>query len=139
MKLSWTSSQVRLITMGALLGLVLFGVVTYGAFDLGQADNIWNTIKNTKDYQSILFVNALIGVSMMLMIVELRWDALRVVLTVVVALIFGYLMTAFFNLDAANRFIRGDFRVKIISDAEALTNINYADQLTDQAAAEYTF
>ncbi len=130
MKLSWTSSQVRLITMGALLGLVLFGVVTYGAFDLGQADNIWNTIKNTKDYQSILFVNALIGVSMMLMIVELRWDALRVVLTVVVALIFGYLMTAFFNLDAANRFIRGDFRVKIISDAEALTNINYTDQLT---------
>jgi ABC-type uncharacterized transport system permease subunit len=139
MKLSWSSPQVRTITLGALLGLVLFGVVTYGAFGLSTGGNAWNTIRHTNDYQSILFVNALIGVSMTLLVVELRWDALRVILTVVVALIFGYLMTAVFNLDAADRFIRGDFRVKIISAAEPLTNINYGDQLTTKLVPNTPF
>jgi ABC-type uncharacterized transport system permease subunit len=139
MKLTWSSPQIRLITISLLLGLVLFGVVTYGAFDLGKAGNAWTIIKNTQDYQSILLVNALIGVSLTLMIVELRLDALRVVLTVVVALIFGYLMTGFFNLDAADRFIRGDFRVKIVTDAQPLTNINYTDQLTTKLLPDTPF
>ena len=139
MNLSWSSSQVRLVTIGALLGLVLFGVVTYGAFDLGHATNVWDAIKNTKDFESILFVNVLIGVSLTLMIIELRLDALRVVLTVVVALIFGYLMTSVFNLDAADRFIRGDFRVKIVTNAELLTNINYGDQLPTKLLPDTPF
>jgi ABC-type uncharacterized transport system permease subunit len=130
MKLAWSSSQVRLITAGALLGLVLFGIVTYGAFGLSGISSAWDTIHHTKDYQSILLVNVLIGASLTLMVVELRWDSLRVMLTVVLALIFGYLMTAVFNLDAADRFIRGDFRVKIVTAAQPLTNISYGDQLT---------
>jgi simple sugar transport system permease protein len=134
-----TYAQLRLISISVLLGLILFGVVSYGAFDLSSGGNVWDTIKNTTDYQSILVVNALIGFSMVLMIVELRIDALRVILTVVVALIFGYLMTALFNLDVADRFIRGEFRVRIVSDAEPLTNINYEDQITTRLQADEPF
>jgi ABC-type uncharacterized transport system permease subunit len=139
MRLSWSNTQFRRYVPGLLLGLLLFGVISYKAFSLGDADNIWNAVKSTADYQSILFVNALIGISATLLVVELRLDALRVLLTVTVALIFGYLMTAFFNLDAANRFIQGDFRVKIVSDAEPLTNINYGDQLTTRLTPNTPF
>jgi simple sugar transport system permease protein len=120
--------QLRLLGIGVVIGLLLVGAISYKTFDLAHADNWWDGIKNTTDYQSILAVNALIGLSVVLMVLELRLDALRVLLTVIVALIFGYLMTAFFNLDAADRFIRGEFRVKVISDAEPLTNINYGEQ-----------
>jgi simple sugar transport system permease protein len=91
---------------------------------------MWETIKATPDYQSVFMINALIGASVLLLIVELRRDALRVLLTVGVALVFGYLMTALFNLDAAARLTRGEFRVRVISDAEPLTSINYEDRLT---------
>jgi hypothetical protein len=63
MRLSWSNPQFRLYVLGLLLGLFLFGAISYKAFSLGDADHIWDAVKNTTDYQSILFVNALIGIS----------------------------------------------------------------------------
>ena len=122
----------RPMILGLASGLFVMLLISFKAFglDTGMSlSTMWDTIKAAPDYQAVLFVNVLIGFSVVLLIVELRWDALRVLLTVVVALIFGYLMTAFFNLDSANRFIRGEFRVEVVSDAEPLTTINYEDRL----------
>ncbi len=135
-----TRAQLRLLSIGVLFGLLLFALISYETFDLGSGGNLWDTIKNSDDdYLSILFVNVLIGVSAVLMVLELRIDALRVLLTVVVALIFGYLMTAFFNLDAAKRFTQGEFRVRVLSDTEPLTNINYEDELTTELKGDDAF
>ena len=59
---------------------------------------------------------------MLLFVVELRRQAIRVVLTVIVALLLGFLVTFTFNLDSADRFSRGDFRVQVVSDAEPVEN-----------------
>ncbi|MBL8152682.1 MAG: ABC transporter permease [Anaerolineae bacterium] len=74
------------------------------------------------DAPGLLFVNALVGISVALFVIQLRWNALRVVITVIVALIIGYGVTALFNLDSAARFTRGEFKVTLISDAEAVEN-----------------
>ena len=42
-------------------------------------------------------------------VVELRRQAIRVLLTVIVALLLGFLVTFIFNLDSAERFTRGEF------------------------------
>jgi len=76
----------------------------------------------TPGYLSVLFINALIGVSIALFIVELRVDAVRVLITVAIALVFGYLMTMAFNFDSANRFVQGAFKVSLLSDAQAVEN-----------------
>jgi general nucleoside transport system permease protein len=125
----------RLLTVYSVslfLGLAVMLLITFKAFGLqvGSPDAWRSTISAAPDYWAILFVNALIGVSVVLLIVQLRWDALRVLLTVAVALVFGYLITAFFNLDASDRFVRGDFRVQVLSDTPALTDINYGDKLS---------
>jgi simple sugar transport system permease protein len=49
-----------------------------------------------------------------------------VLLTVALALVLGYLVTVAFNLDTANRYIQGEFRVTLLSDAEPIEN-NDAD------------
>ncbi len=118
--------------VGLLLGLLVTLLITFKAFGLVvDSPGTWRSaITAAPDYWAILFVNALIGVSVLLLIVQLRWDALRVLLTVAVALAFGYVITAFFNLDASDRFIRGDFRIQILSDTPALTDINYGDKLS---------
>jgi simple sugar transport system permease protein len=77
-------------------------------------------MRETVDYGTILAVNVLIGISFALMIIELKWDAVRVLLTVVFALFLGYLVTLAFNADAANRYMQGEFTVRLISDAEAV-------------------
>ena len=59
---------------------------------------------------------------MLLFVVELRRGAIRVVLTVIVALLLGFMVTFIFNLDSADRFSRGDFRVQVVSDAEPVEN-----------------
>jgi len=117
-----------------LFGVLVMLVLCYKTFGLSldmSLDEMHNAMANTVDYAAVLVINALIGGSVLLLIVELRWDALRVALTVVVALIFGYLMTAMFNWDSAERLTRGEFQVKILSDDEPVVNIGYGDEQTD--------
>ncbi|MBN1680226.1 MAG: ABC transporter permease [Anaerolineae bacterium] len=106
------SSRIVLLIVSLALGLVVMFAVTSRMFD-GSLD----TMKDTPDYTSVLLVNGLIAGSVVLFVLELRMDAVRVVLTVIVALLFGYLVTAIFNLDSAQRFTRGEFKVSLASDA----------------------
>lgn len=120
-----------LLVLSVLTGLLLLLAISMRVFGITASmslDEMRGAIQAAPDYGAILLVNALIGVSMMLMIYELRWDALRVILTVAVALVFGYLMTAFFNLDAANRLSSGEFRVNVVSDVGPLVDIYYGDR-----------
>jgi simple sugar transport system permease protein len=73
----------------------------------------------TPGYGIVLFINALVGISVALFVVELRRNAVRVLVTVAIALALGYVITVIFNLDAANRFTQGDFKVTLLSEAEA--------------------
>ena len=88
----------------SLLVMLLVDVRVFGLGDVGSIDALRASITAAPDYEHVLILNALVGVSVVLLVLELRGDALRVVLTVGVALVFGYLMTAFFNLDSARRF-----------------------------------
>ncbi|MBN1201867.1 MAG: ABC transporter permease [Anaerolineae bacterium] len=108
------SRKIVFLVFSVLIGAAVTYAITYRIFD-GSVD----LMKDTPDYQSVLLINTLIGASVTLFVIELRWDALRVTLTVIVALLIGYLMTAAFNLDAANRFIQGEFRVTLESDGTA--------------------
>lgn len=76
----------------------------------------------TPSYGMILFINALVGISVALFVYELRWNAVRVLVTVVIALILGFVITIIFNLDSANRFSQGDFKVSLLSEAESPDN-----------------
>ncbi|MFO7320231.1 MAG: ABC transporter permease [Chloroflexota bacterium] len=111
----------------ALLALLVAVGVTYAiSFRIlgggSNLDEFVAAMTAVPDYQNVLLVNALVGISVALFIYELRWNAVRVVATVAIALALGYLMTAIFNLDNANRFTRGEFRVAIESDAEPVEN-----------------
>ncbi|MFN8527201.1 MAG: ABC transporter permease [Anaerolineae bacterium] len=110
---------VLLLAVLIAIGMTLF--VTVRIFGGDPATVIENMTQQT-DYQAILFVNALIGLSVCLFIIELRGIALRVTFTVIVALVFGFLMTMFFNWDTASRFIRGEFRVQVVSEAAPVEN-----------------
>jgi len=115
------------LLMTAFINVRLFG---------GSLNTLAETIASTPDSTSILFVNLLVGISMGLFIWQLGWNALRVVLTVVAALAFGFLFTMSFNLDAANQYIQGDGAVLIVSDAEAAggeADLTY----NEEAEAEY--
>ncbi len=104
------------------IGVTLF--ITYRIFGGDALDTVMQAINDRQteanDFTAILFINALVGISVALFIVQLRRVALRVTITVVVALIFGFIMTTIFNLDSANRFIRGEFRVSVVTEAEAV-------------------
>ena len=147
MRLNLSFRQIRLLTISILAGLVVAGLVSYKAYSLSTGmslGEISDAIKATPDYLAVLLVNVLIGFSVMLLILELRLDALRVLLTVIVALIFGYLMTAAFNLDAARQFEQGEFEVRVLSDIASPVNLNYEQDVTaefDPAAggARYAF
>ncbi len=141
-----------LYVIGALCSLLILVLVSYKTYGLSvgmSPGEMRDAIQATPNYLSVLLVNVLVGVSVLLLVVQLRVDALRVLLTVAVALIFGYLMTAFFNLDAANRFIQGEFQVKIRSDAPSPLDLSYGDSLQGEfnnpadaqplTKAEYTF
>ncbi len=133
LRLPWASQRSKTLTFAILVALLMIAVLSYKVYGLKSGmspSTMWDTIKASPDYQSVFAVNFLIGVSVLLLINQLRWDALRVLLTVGVALLLGYLMTAFFNLDAAVRLTRGEFRLQVHSDAEPLTNIKYGDDVT---------
>ncbi|MCZ2098271.1 MAG: ABC transporter permease [Anaerolineae bacterium] len=126
-----------LLILSVLIGLLLALAISARVFGVSAGmgwDEMRAAIQSAPDYGGILLVNALIGISVFLLILELRLDALRVILTVAVALVFGYLMTAFFNLDAASRFASGEFRVNVVTEGEPLVDIYYGDR----PAAEFT-
>lgn len=109
-----------LAVAGVAVVVTLF--LTYQLFGGGPLDTWWAAVTAAADYQNIILVNILVGVSIALFVQQLRWNALRVVVTVIVALLLGYLVTVFFNLDAAGRFTRGEFKVSVLSEAEPVEN-----------------
>ena len=125
--LSW------LYAIGIVSGLLVLLLVSFKAYSLSASMSpaeMWDAIKAAPNYQSVFLVNILVGISVLLLVVQLRADTLRVLLTVAVALLFGYLMTAFFNLDAANRFTQGEFLVSVQSEAASPLDLSYGDSLT---------
>ncbi|MCY3832104.1 MAG: ABC transporter permease [Chloroflexi bacterium] len=106
-----------LLIVGGAAGLIVTLFVMNTLFD-GSLEKM----TGTTDWRNILLVNALVGACIFLFVVELRRGAIRVLLTVIVALLLGFLVTFVFNLDAADRFARGEFRVQVVSDAEPTAN-----------------
>src|SRR5512137_1304016 len=97
LRLRWSSQRVGALLFAILAALLMIGLLSYKVYGLGSGmspNEMWDTIKASPDYQNVFVVNLLIGFSVLLMIIELRWDALRVLMTVGVALLLGYLMTA---------------------------------------------
>lgn len=105
-----------LLLIGLLAGAAIVWFITATLFD-GSIDKM-----TAATWQNILLVNALVGMSILLFVIELKAQAIRVLLTVVAALILGFLVTFVFNLDAANRFERGEFRVQVVSDSASVEN-----------------
>lgn len=108
--------------IGVIAGIAVFLTITLRLFSGATWDEFIANLTGTADYGSILFVNALIGASVTLFIVQLGMNALRVFITVLVALVFGYIVTLLFNLDTANRFTSGEFTVYLLSDAAPVEN-----------------
>ena len=104
-----------LLILGGISGLAVTLFITNTMFD-GSLEKM----SATPTWQNVVLVNVLIGACIFLFVVELRRGAIRVLLTVVVALILGFLVTFVFNLDSALRFTRGEFRVQVVSEAEDL-------------------
>lgn len=118
-------TTISLYGFALAVGAVVTAFITYrvfGGVNAGSWDAFTTAVQAVPDYANLILVNILVGVSVTLFIVQLRWDALRVTLTVVAALIFGYLVTFMFNLDMANHLIEGDFKVTLISDAPVIEN-----------------
>lgn len=106
-----------LLLIGLLAGVAIVWFITATMFD-GSVDKM--TAAAT--WQNILLVNALVGMSILLFVIELKAQAIRVLLTVIAALGLGFLVTFIFNLDAADRFARGEFRAQVISESASVEN-----------------
>ena len=106
-----------LLLIGLLAGAAIVWFITATLFDSSI-----DKMTAAATWQNILLVNALVGMSILLFVIELKAQAIRVLLTVVAALILGFLVTFVFNLDAANRFERGEFRVQVVSAAASVEN-----------------
>jgi len=72
-------------------------------FDVGLNSNWLNKISEVNDFENIIFINFLVSLSVALLFQQLRWNALRVVVTVIVALLLGYFITFLFNLDSTEK------------------------------------
>lgn len=148
-RLSGRHLRLELFAIG--VGLAVLAFLNFRIFNASTLGGLIDNIRSTPDYGWILFVNLLIGASVTLFTLELRGGALRVALTVIFALLLGYVMTALFSLDAARRFTTGDFEVQLVSDARPIesddADIAYGDsrtgKLNDPAIKtplkEYTF
>ena len=106
-----------LLIVGGLAGILVTLFITNTLFD-GSMEKM----TGTATWQNILLVNVLVGACIFLFVVELRRQAIRVLLTVIVALLLGFIVTFVFNLDSANRLNSGEFRAQVISDAAAVEN-----------------
>lgn len=118
-----STRQLVFLLLSVAIGLVVMLAVDYRVFGLNREmslDEMRKAISTTTDYKSILVVNALVGASVVLFILELKWDALRVTLTVAFALAIGYVVTAAFNVDAASPLDKGEFRVDLRAEKSTI-------------------
>ena len=106
-----------LLIIGAAAGIIATFFITNTMFD-----GSFEKMTGTPTWENILLVNLLVGACIFLFVVELKRQAIRVLLTVIVALLLGFLVTFIFNLDSADRFGRGEFRVQVVSEAEPVEN-----------------
>jgi len=106
-----------LLIIGAAAGIIATFFITNTMFD-----GSFEKMTGTPTWENILLVNLLVGACIFLFVVELKRQAIRVLLTVIVALLLGFLVTFIFNLDSAERFERGEFRVQVVSEAEPIEN-----------------
>lgn len=141
------------IALGLAAGIALFAFINARLFGGATWDEFLTNLTGATDYGAILFVNVLIALSVTLFIVQLKAGALRVFITVIAALLLGYLVTLLFNLDTANKYTRGEFRVYLLSDAAPVDNpdvdlaygddrggeLNRPDARTPLREAVYTF
>ena len=104
-----------LLIIGAAAGIIATFFITNTMFD-----GSFEKMAGTPTWENILLVNLLVGACIFLFVVELKRQAIRVLLTVIVALLLGFLVTFIFNLDSADRFGRGEFRVQVVSEAEPI-------------------
>ena len=116
-----------------LIGLVAGAIVTWYITNT-MFDGSTEKMTATATWENILLVNVLVGACILLFVVELKRQAIRVLLTVIVALLLGFLVTFIFNLDSADRFSSGEFRVQVVSDAENL-DIDDVDMTYNRARA----
>ena len=114
--MTWVRKHLLLL-IGLLAGIVITWFIASTLFDASI-----EKMTKTATWQNILLVNVLVGMSILLFVIELKAQAIRVLLTVIVALGLGFLVTFVFNLDAASRFERGEFRVQVLSDAASVEN-----------------
>ncbi len=114
------ATRARLVLFGSAIGLVVLAFLSFSLFSANSLPSLLENMQSIPDYGWILFVNVLISASVTLFVVMLRGGALRVTLTVMFALMLGYVMTALFSLDSASRFIRGEFKLQLVSAAEPL-------------------
>lgn len=115
-----SARRFALPVFAALAGLLITGFIVFRIFGGGSINDVFNAIGSSTDAASLLFVNGLVGVSVALFVWQLRWNALRVTLTVIAALLLGFFVTMSFNLDTAARYTRGQFTVTVLSEAEPL-------------------
>ncbi len=108
-------------TLLLILALLVGAAVVFGVSGQVFGGSVEGML-NTPSYLNILIVNVLVGVSVTLFVIELKWDAIRVTLTVIFALFLGYLVTMWFNADAAARFSQGEALVQVLSEAEPVEN-----------------
>lgn len=106
-----------LFLIGIISGVLVTWFITNNMFGGDM-----QAMTETPTWENIMLINILIGLSIFLFVIELRMQALRVLLTVIAALILGYIVTLTFSLDSANRFQQGEFLVKVVSDAEPVEN-----------------
>ena len=106
-----------LLIIGAAAGIIATFFITNTMFD-----GSFEKMTGTPTWENILLVNLLVGTCILLFVVELKRQAIRVLLTVIVALLLGFLVTFIFNLDSADRFGSGEFRVQVVSQAEPVDN-----------------
>lgn len=121
-----------LFLIGIIGGIFITWFITNNMFD-GSIE----TMNETPTWENILLVNMLIGFSIFLFVIELKAQAIRVLLTVFAALFLGFLVTLSFNLDAASRFEQGEFRVQVVSDAEAIENDAVDLEYNQQRGGEF--
>jgi simple sugar transport system permease protein len=120
------------LLIGILAGLFITVFISSTMFE-GSME----TMTATPDWQNVLLVNVLIGISIILFVVELQRQAIRVLLTVLIALMLGFLVTLLFNLDVANRFQQGEFRVQVVSEAEPVENDAVDLEYNDERGGEF--
>ena len=103
--------NLALILGSAVIALLVTIVISWqvyaGASDLAE---FLAAMSEQPDYLNLILVNGLVGVSVALFVVELRWQALRVLGTVAFALLLGYFVTFFFNLLNHRQQAFSDFR-----------------------------